>query len=162
MENSRKSNISLGVGVAAIGLSLFSALAVGAPDEPPAVKLTDKEMSLFQQVLNPSGGEPSARCKDSVAMMKEQGDKRSEESLMSTCLALPSDHAHICGIPEAVGSYFIVENDRCLQMEGGIQLHAQARKIPTRDTPAWNNYEEWPNANPGSDGDGGGTGSGAQ
>lgn len=136
------------IGVIGLCASLFSAmLAKAANDGFQPAGLTAKEKSILQVTLSPSGGDFSDRCKDSVAMMREQGDERSEEQLMSACLALPPDHAHICGIPREPGSYSILENDRCYLMEGGIQQHAHARKVPAREIPA--SYYE-PDTGPGS------------
>ncbi len=159
MQENKKSSVSLWVGVTAIGLTFLSAFASGA-SEAPSVELTSRERSIFQQVLNAPADEPSARCKDSVSMMKEQGDERSEELLMSTCLSLPSDHEHICGIPTEPGTYSIIENDRCNALEGGIQQHAHVRKVEARERTA--SFYEDVNTSGGADEDGDGSATGAQ
>lgn len=125
------------IGVIGLCASLFTAvMAKAANDDFQPADLTASERTVLQLTLSPSGGDFNDRCKDSVTMMREQGDERGEEELMSACLALPPDHAHICGIPRDPGSFYIVENDRCYLLEGGIQQHAHARKVPAREIPA--------------------------
>lgn len=129
----KKSSWSWLVGVLLLSLSLLSAVSAKSDDGFQSAELTAKEKSLFQLTLNPSGGDFDDRCKDTVAMLREQGDDRSDEALMSSCLALPKDHAHICGIPREPGSYSIIENDRCYTLDGGIQQHAHNRKVEARE-----------------------------
>lgn len=156
MQDSKKPSVSLWVGLLAIGLTFLSVYASAEDDDIPSVKLTEKEKNIFQQVLNPSGGDSATRCKDTVAMVKEQGDSRTEENLMSTCLSLPSDHEHICGIPTEPSAYSTTINDRCYTLEAGIQQHAHARKVETRELSA-SFYNDEPVTGSG-DGDGEETG----
>lgn len=121
------------IGVIGLSLSLLTAFFAKAEDAYQPTELTAREKMIFQRTLNPSGGDADERCKDSVAVEREQGDTRSEEALMSACLALPSDHAQICGIPREPGQYSIIENDRCYTLDGGIQQHAHARKVEARE-----------------------------
>ena len=129
----QKSSWSWLVGGFLLSASLLSAIMAKADEGYRPLELTTNERVIFQRTLNPTGGEFDDRCKDTVAMLREQGDDRSDEALMSVCLALPKDHAHICGIPREPGAYSIIENDRCYTLEGGIQQHAQNRKVEARE-----------------------------
>ena len=140
MQENKKPSISLWVGLAAIGLTFLSVFA-SACGVGPRTGNNDEERAL-EQIARALGTsyQPGAytdkknQCSAVVSATKES-DYRSEEELMNICLSLPPTHVDSCGLPASPGEYFELEEQRCVTRVAGIQQHAHARKVETRERP---------------------------
>jgi|GEM_PF-4918264 len=140
MQETKKPSISLWVGLLAIGLTFISALASADVGREAPRNEEERALDTISRALG-SRYEPNKfsdkenQCSSVVAMEKEKGDSRSDEQLMTICLSLPPSHVDSCGLPASPDEYFELEDQQCVSKVAGIQMHAQARKVETRDRP---------------------------
>lgn len=149
MQDEKKSQVSLWVGVIGIGLSLLSAFVSAA--EPGGTELESLNRALGRPHLPSASSSKKSQCEAVVSIEKEKaGERRSVESLMAVCMGLPPIHADSCGLPSGPGEYFEIEDGLCVSRGAGIERHAQYRKVEARERPAYD-YEDESPAHEGSD-----------